>query len=125
MDNQGQDEGGRPNGGGAADTAEHAADAVRQAAQNLRGQEAWIANLIEQGADKLSDLAQTMRTTDLRTLLTRVEEFARSQPVLFAGAAMALGFAMTRAVGAATRSSNESEPEHQSFGSAERGRYDH
>ena len=85
-----------------------------------------MAGLIEQGADKLADLAQTLRTNDLRTLLTRVEEFAHTQPVLFTGAAMALGFAMTRAIGMAQRSSAQPAPKAQSFSRPdERGRYDH
>ena len=43
-------------------------------------------------ASKLSNLAETLRTSDLQSLLGKNEEFARRQPVLFAGAAMALGF---------------------------------
>ena len=85
----------------AADSAQHAAEQAREAAHNLRGDEAWMAGLIEQGADKLTDLAQVLRKNDLATLLTRTEDFARRQPVLFTGAAMALGFALTRAVSAA------------------------
>jgi hypothetical protein len=83
----------------AADGAQHAADAARQAAEKLRGQEAWMAGLVEQGADRLADLAQTLRNGDPRTMLAQVEDFARRQPVLFTGAAMVLGFALTRAAG--------------------------
>lgn len=101
-------EGQRPR---AAGTTEHAADAVRQAAEKLRGDEPWLAGLIEQGADGLDDLAQTLRNNDLRTLLGKVEDFARSQPVLFTGAAMALGFALTRAVTAGS-DTKESRNEH-------------
>jgi hypothetical protein len=85
----------------AADSAQSAAEQARQAAHNLRGDEAWMAGLIEQGADKLTDLAQVLRKNDLATLLTRTEDFARRQPLLFTGAAMALGFALTRAISAA------------------------
>lgn len=94
----------------AADSAQHAADAARQAARGLRGEEAWMAGLVEQGADRLTDLARTLRENDLRSLLTRVEEFARSQPVLFTGAAVALGFMLSRTVGTAQQG---------------RGRHDH
>lgn len=87
----------------AAEGMEHTADAVRRAAGSLRGDEAWLAQLVEQGADKLSDLAQTLRTNDLPALLSRTEQFARQQPVLFTGAAMAIGFALTRAATATTR----------------------
>lgn len=88
----------------AADGVQHAADAARRAAGSLRGEEAWLAQLVEQGANKLSDVAQTLRTNDLQSLIRRTEQFARQQPVLFTGAAMAIGFALTRAAAAATRS---------------------
>lgn len=86
-----------------ADSAERAAHSVRQAAQNLRGEETWMAELIEQGADKLTDLAQTLRESDLNTLLHRTQQFARNQPVMFTGAAVALGFALTRVVTSVSR----------------------
>jgi hypothetical protein len=96
----------------AADSAQHAAEAARQAAENLRGQEAWMAGLIEQGADRLAGLAQSLRNKDPRTLLSDAEEFARRQPVLFTGAAMILGFALTRAASmmAATAAGTERTP---------------
>ena len=82
---------------GAADSARQAADAARDAASNLRDRDqAWLANLVERGAAGLSDLADTLRSNDLSGLLRRTEDFARSQPVLFAGGALALGFALTR-----------------------------
>ena len=86
-----------------ADRAEHAADTARKAAQNLRGEETLMAELIEQGAGKLTDLAQTLRESDLNTLLERTQQFARNQPVIFTGAAVALGFALTRLVASAAR----------------------
>ncbi|HET7879833.1 MAG TPA: hypothetical protein VFL55_03035 [Acetobacteraceae bacterium] len=86
-----------------ADRAEHAADAARRAARAMGGDEAWMAGLVEQGADRLSDFAQTLRSNDLNTLLARAEDFARRQPVLFTGAAMAAGFMLSRAVGTAAR----------------------
>jgi hypothetical protein len=58
-----------------------------------------MAGLIEQGADRLAGLAQDLRNKDLRTLIADAEHFARRQPVLFTGAAMLLGFALTRAAG--------------------------
>ena len=88
----------------AADSAQHAADAARQAAESLRGQEAWMAGLVEQGADRLAGFAQTLREKDLRSLLADMEDFARRQPMLFTGAAMVLGFALTRAAGMTAKS---------------------
>jgi len=87
----------------AADAAQHAADAARQAARSLKGEEAWMAGLVEQGADRLADVAQTPRNNDLRSLLAKVEEFAHQQTTLFTMGAAALGFALSRAVGAAAQ----------------------
>lgn len=87
----------------AAEGIEHAADAARQAAGSLRDQEAWLARMVDQGADKLSEFAQTLRTNDPQALLSKTEQFARRQPVLFAGAAMAIGFALARAATTAAR----------------------
>jgi hypothetical protein len=94
----------RAQGSRAADSAQHAADAARHAADTLREQEAWMAGLVEQGANQLAGFAQTMRDKDFRTLLADVEDFARRQPMLFTGAAMVLGFALTRAAGMAAKS---------------------
>lgn len=81
----------------AAGGVNRTADAARQAAHTLRdGDQAWLASLVERGAEGLGDFANTLRGNDLNGLLRRAEEFARSQPVLFAGGAMILGFALTR-----------------------------
>jgi ElaB/YqjD/DUF883 family membrane-anchored ribosome-binding protein len=88
----------------AAEGVEHAADAAREAARSLRDQEAWLARMIGQGADRLSEFAGTLRTNEPQALLGKAEEFARRQPVLFTGAAMAIGFALARAAAAAARS---------------------
>jgi hypothetical protein len=90
-----------------AETARRAADAARDAAQNLRANEAWMASLVEKGADGLSTLAETLRQNDLKHLLSRAEDFARKQPVLFAGAAVALGFTLSRAARAGTQDTQE------------------
>src|SRR3954469_10454475 len=80
-----------------ADAARETAGAAHHAAKDLRGSEAWIANLVEKGADGLADLAETLRRNNLNDLLSRAEDFARQQPVLFTGLAVALGFTATRA----------------------------
>ncbi len=81
----------------AADRVGRAADAVRDAAHGMEGQEAWIAGLVERGADELARMADTLRTSDFRSLLNQAEDFARRQPVLFVGAGAIVGFALTRA----------------------------
>jgi hypothetical protein len=65
-------------------------------ADELRRDEAWLAELIGQGAQRLGRLADELRDQDVRGLLQQVEEFGRREPAIFAGAAVALGFALTR-----------------------------
>ena len=81
----------------AADQMDRASEAIRDAAQHLEGQQAWMAGLVERGADELARLADTLRQNDLRSLLQGAENLARRQPMLFAGGAFALGFAAMRA----------------------------
>lgn len=81
----------------AADRLEHVSEAVRDAAHQMQGQEAWLAGLVERGADEMARLAETLRTNDLRSLLHHAEDLARRQPMLAAGAAFAAGFAAVRA----------------------------
>ena len=75
---------------------EEMADAVHRSGEQLEGEQDWLAQLVERGADELAQFASTIRSNDLRGLLGRLEDLARRQPVLFVGAAMAAGFASAR-----------------------------
>lgn len=88
---------------GAADQVEDVAASVHQTADALKqGQQPWLADLVERGADELGAFANTLRGNDLQGLLSQVETFARRQPALFAGASMAAGFALARMARLAT-----------------------
>jgi hypothetical protein len=79
-----------------ADRLDDFAGAVERSGMALEGQQDWLAGLVERGAEELGGLASTVRSNDLRGLLGKLEGMARRQPVLFAGAAMAAGFASAR-----------------------------
>ena len=93
---------------GAAERLEDVASAVHRSGEQLEGQQDWLAQLVERGADELGNLASTVRSNDLRGLVGKLEDMARKQPVLFVGAAMAAGFASARlgkvAIAGASRS---------------------
>lgn len=73
------------------------AGALRAAARQLGGQRKdTVANLADYAADGLERLSGTLRTKDLDTLVRDVETFARRQPALFFGAAVAAGFLAIR-----------------------------
>ena len=75
---------------------ESTAKAIRRSGEELEGHSDYVAKLIESGADELAGLAKTLRTNDLQGLARHVQDFAKRQPALFAGAAIAVGFAAIR-----------------------------
>ena len=79
-----------------ADRVVGVADIVRDTGQRLAEREPWIGRYIEQGAQGLTTLADGMRDRDPRDLIGQVTDFARRQPALFAGVAVALGFVFAR-----------------------------
>lgn len=85
---------------GIADRLSVVAERVEQTAGDLRGQEAWLGSLLGRGASELQGIADEIRRNDVPGILGSVEVFARRQPALFMGATVALGFALTRFVGA-------------------------
>ena len=72
------------------------ADRVQTAASDLRGEEAWLAGWMERGAKELGGLADDIHRNDVAGLVGSAEIFARRQPAVFIGAAVAVGFALTR-----------------------------
>ena len=79
-----------------ADRLEDVAKAVYRSGAELEGHQDWAAHLVERGAAELSMLAKTLRSNDLKGLFGGLQDLARRQPALFAGASLAAGFALTR-----------------------------
>jgi hypothetical protein len=82
--------------GTAADYVEQLAQTVQRSGQQFEGQQDWLASAIGRGAAELNTLAGTIRDKDLGQLASEVQSFARAQPALFMGAALATGFAVAR-----------------------------
>jgi hypothetical protein len=91
------------------------ADAVHQAGEHFKGNQDWIARIVEGGAVELGTLASTLRANDLEGLMGKLQDLARRQPAIFVGAAMAAGFAAVRvgkiAAAGVTKSDLPSMPE--------------
>lgn len=81
---------------GLADRLEDVAQAARKSSQHLKGNQDWLAGAVDRGATELNSLATMLRQNDLRSILGEVRSFARRQPALFAGVALAAGFAIAR-----------------------------
>ena len=94
---------------GIADRLNAVAERANRTAGDLRQDEPWLGNLLGRGADELAGMAEELRRQDIGDLLGSVELFARRQPALFMGASVALGFALTRVVGAGAVSSDRDE----------------
>jgi hypothetical protein len=57
--------------------------------------------MLGRGARELQTIAGDIRNNDIGSIVGSAEVFARRQPALFMGAAVALGFALTRVIRAA------------------------
>ena len=78
----------------AADIGEFAR-ALRSAARQIE-HNATAARVAEQTADGLERFSGTLRGKDLNTLVRDIESFARAQPAVFLGVAVAAGFLAAR-----------------------------
>jgi hypothetical protein len=72
------------------------AGALREAARNTDGGDGASARVAETIADGLDRLSGSLKGRDLNALIRDVEDFARSQPLVFLGAAVATGFIAMR-----------------------------
>lgn len=81
---------------GLADQIDQIADSVHRSGEQFAGKQDWLAHAIDGGAQELNALATALRENDLSSLLSHVQSFARRQPGVFVGAALAAGFAVAR-----------------------------
>ncbi len=73
------------------------AGALRQAAHNMDASEQTaVSRIATNVADGLERLSGTLRSRDVNSVVRDVESFARSQPLVFFGAAVAAGFLAVR-----------------------------
>jgi hypothetical protein len=81
----------------AADGVGEFAGALREAARSRRhGDDDPVMRLTESAADGLERLSGMLRSKDVGSMLSDVNRFARQQPVVFFGLALAAGFVAVR-----------------------------
>ena len=87
------------------------AGALRKAAREMGdgGQQAPMSRMIESAADGLERFSGSLREKDLDGLVRDVESFARRQPIMFFGAAIAAGFLAVRFMKATRPSDDQQE----------------
>jgi hypothetical protein len=83
--------------GRAAEGMESMVQALRDTGRQLRHQEhGTMAQYTEQAADKIENFSSSLREKDVDEIVRDVENFARREPALFLGGALALGFMVSR-----------------------------
>ncbi|HEY9198014.1 MAG TPA: hypothetical protein VIR60_01530 [Gammaproteobacteria bacterium] len=72
------------------------AQALHRSAEELAAERSQAAPYAHAAADALDRLSEHLHRKDAKTLLRETQEFARREPGLVIGGALALGFALTR-----------------------------
>ena len=85
----------------AADGLEQVTESIRRVSMDLETDQPQIANVVTTAADQAERVAEYLRTTDARQILSTVEDVARKQPLIFLGGAFVLGLAASRLLKAA------------------------
>ncbi len=80
----------------AAQGIDNFAGALRAAARNTDGGNGASSRVAQTVADGLDRVSSSLKGRDLNSLIRDVEDFARSQPLVFFGAALATGFVAMR-----------------------------
>jgi hypothetical protein len=86
----------------AAEGLDKVATTVRRLSTDMQIDQPQIANIAMTAADKADDVAQYLRETDARQIISNVEDTARRQPLIFIGGAFLLGLAASRLIKAGT-----------------------
>lgn len=94
------------------------AGALRQAARNSNDGNATSSRVAETIADNLDRVSSSLKNRSLDSLVRDVEDFARAQPLVFFGAAVATGFVAMRFLKSSGTSTNHSMTERMSRSSS-------
>jgi ElaB/YqjD/DUF883 family membrane-anchored ribosome-binding protein len=98
------------------------ASAVRESGGRLRADnQGSVANLTETVADQVDRLASYLRDRDMRAVREDLEGFARRQPAIAIGVALAVGLLGARFIKSSQRSGGSDEFEGRGYGSTEYG----
>jgi ElaB/YqjD/DUF883 family membrane-anchored ribosome-binding protein len=81
-----------------ADLVDQVADAARTVADDLDAKAPQLAGMIRNAAHSAEDFAQEVRGRSMAELVDMTSQYARRQPAIFVGAAVASGFLIARFV---------------------------
>jgi hypothetical protein len=96
----------------AAQGLEDFAGNLRNAARSPESEKGAGTRVAEAVAENLERLSSTLKNRDFDTLVRDVEDFARAQPLVFFGAAVATGFLAMRFLKSSQREADSAEYRH-------------
>jgi hypothetical protein len=113
-----------------ADVLGQVSQAIRQSGEQLRSDQPQIASFADTAAEQVDRASQYLRQTDFQGLVRGAEDFARRQPAVFLGGALALGLVASRFLKASPAGGSQSGYGHGygygsdgSYGSGRSGGY--
>jgi hypothetical protein len=110
--------------GRGADVLGQVSQAIRRSGDELRSDQPQIASFADTAAEQVDRASQYLRQTDFQGVVRGAEDFARRQPAVFLGGALALGLVASRFLKASP--SGGSQPgygrRYSSYGSGRYGR---
>ena len=107
----------------AGEMVEQIAGAVRQGGEQLRDQQPQIASFVDTAAGEVDRFARYLSGATAQDVLRETENFARRQPAIFLGGALALGLVASRFLkaspqgGTRSRTSYGSDTAYRGYGS--------
>jgi hypothetical protein len=106
-----------------ADSLDSVAQALRQTSQQLQDQQGGLSQLGNTAADQVERVSQYLRSRDVNGLVSDAEGYARSNPGIFLGGALALGFVVARFLKSSPPSAGNGRYVSSGTGYASGGRY--
>src|SRR3954464_6198183 len=80
----------------AASMLDTVAQSIQSSSQSMREQQPQIASVADQAAQRVEQASDYLRQHDFKDVVSEVEGYARREPMIFLGAAFAIGFVAAR-----------------------------
>jgi hypothetical protein len=93
--------------GRGADVLGQVSQAIRRSGDELRSDQPQIASFADTAAEQVDRASQYLRQTDFQGVVRGAEDFARRQPAVFLGGALALGLVASRFLKASPSGSSQ------------------
>ncbi len=104
---------------GAAGTLGSVAESLRTSGQQLREKDqSGVSRYADRAADKIEELSHFLESADAGDVVARVESFARREPAMFIGGAIAIGFLGARFLKSSRRDRQQGTSSRPQFSSS-------